>query len=79
MSTFSPPAIRMISARYKCRLPGWALKTHDIKQRRELLPDQYRNVLCHTIDTKRGQSGSPAWRHIERDGKAVCQLVGVMI
>jgi len=43
------------------------------------LPQSYRNVLCHTIDTTKGQSGSPVWRHVEENGKSVCQLVGIAI
>ena len=58
--------------------PGLGVEDAHKKRNRELLP-AHRNLLCHTIDAKQGQSGSPAWRHIERDGKSVCQLVGVII
>ena len=51
-----------------------------LKERiRELMPDDWANVLAHRVDAIEGQSGSPLWRHVERDGTSVCELVGVVI
>jgi len=76
--------VKLFSAGYPKHLrkkqtqaPGTGLDNAHTKRIRELLPDNYRNILCNLVDTEHGQSGSPVWRHVEQDGKTVCQLVGI--